>query len=533
MFSLKIKIIYFFIGFSCLSIWAQNNAAAKPRLLIGIFIDGLQQKHIDLLWNYFDPNGLKKIISQGANCRNVSYNIVSGGNASDIASVITGTTPYYNGVSGNYFYNRAEEEIQSIIQDDDQFGIGTKQTLSAHKLLSSSITDEIMLANAGKSKTYAIALNAEEAIMLGGHTAKSVCWIDDQNLKWISTGYYSEGLSRWADEMNVSTFNNYTSRTWGPLYNINTYLNKPTHEDKKWGFYYDPKSLKSKNNQATILKNTPAVNNLVSDLAIKTLVEEHLGLNLNPDVLMLNFTVKVPNEKTQTMNSAEKEDIYLRLDKDIQNLLQKIDINVGLDKTLIFVFGNQTPLHTPTELGENKIPAGYFNADRTMALLSSYLMAIYGTEKWILGYYAKNIYLNKEKLIQKKINITEFQNTVIEFLQDFEGIRSAYSSTQILQNDNSEGELYRIQQSSSKKIMGDVVFTLMPGWFEVDARSNFVGESNALMAYTPVYFYGWKIKSQIISTSYQAIDIAPTILRIMDTAMPNACIGKPIVEIVP
>jgi len=253
-----------------LSLFAQPSIATRPRLIIGIMVDGLQQKHLDLLWNYLDPNGFKKIISDGANCRNVSYNIVSAGNASDIATVMTGTTPYYNGIVGNNSYNRSLDEVQSVIDDDNQVGIGTNQTVSAHKLLSSTIGDELMLAYPGKSKSYAIGIGAEEAIMLGGHTAKSVAWIDDVNMKWVTTGYYSEGLSHWADEMNVNgVFQNYLARTWGPLYNINTYLSKPNREDKKWGFYYDPTTKKSKNSQASILRTTPSANGLVAELGLK------------------------------------------------------------------------------------------------------------------------------------------------------------------------------------------------------------------------------------------------------------------------
>ncbi len=213
---LRIIFPFFIITFLSQYVSAQPSTVERPRLVVGIMVDGLQQKHIDLLWNYFDPNGFKKIIGQGANCRNVSYNIVSAGNASDIATVMTGSIPYYNGIVGNNYYNRTEDEIQSIIQDDDQIGIGTKQTLSAHNLLASTISDEIILANPGKSKSYAVALSPEEAIMLGGHTANSVAWMDDINYKWITTGYYSDGLSHWADEMNVNgVFQNYMSRTWG------------------------------------------------------------------------------------------------------------------------------------------------------------------------------------------------------------------------------------------------------------------------------------------------------------------------------
>jgi hypothetical protein len=527
--------LFFNFFFFCLNISAQLATTERPRLVVGIMIDGLQQKHIDLLWNYFEPNGFKRLIGQGANLRNVSYNIVSAGNSSDIATVMTGTTPFYNGITGDYFYNRTEDEIQSIIQDDDQIGIGTKQTLSAHKLVTSSIGDEIMLANPGRSKSYAVALSAEEAIMLGGHTAKSVAWIDDVNMKWITTGYYTDGLSHSADEMNVNgLFKNYLARTWTPLHNINTYLSKPNREDKKWGFYYDPIAKKSKKSLASILKTTPSANGLVAELGLKIMDNEQLGTGINPDILLLQFTVRTPFEKTTALQSAEKEDIYLRLDKDIQNILQKIDMKVGLDKTLVFVFGNQTSIHSPSELGENKIPAGYFNADRALALLSSYLMAVYGQEKWISGYYGKNIFLNKEKITEKKFNFTDFQKTVSEFLLDFEGIQNAFPSSQILNMAvNSNSEIARIRNSTNKNCVGDIIISLMPGWLEVDNNNNPVGESNAIVSYTPVYFYGWKIKPQSISTSYQTTDIAPTISRILNIPMPNACIGKPIVEVNP
>jgi len=61
-------------------------------------IDGLQQKHLDLLSGYFDPGGFKKITNQGVNLKNVSYNIVSAGNSSDIATVMTGSVPFIMGL---------------------------------------------------------------------------------------------------------------------------------------------------------------------------------------------------------------------------------------------------------------------------------------------------------------------------------------------------------------------------------------------------------------------------------------------------
>lgn len=514
-------------------ILSQSHTSNPPRLIIGIMVDGLQQKHIDFLWNYFDSNGIKRIIENGANCENVSYNVISAGNASDIATVMTGSVPYYTGVAGDHFYSKNASEIQSILLDNNQVGIGTKLSYSAHNLLSSTVNDELMLTNPGKSKSYSVAINAEEAIMLGGHTAKSVAWIDDENMKWVTTGYYTDGLSRWADEMNVNgTFQTLSNAAWEPLFNINTYFNKASKEDKKAGFHYDPTSKKSKNSPVSILKNTPSANELVTNLGIKILTEEQLGKDIYPDMLMLQYTVRTPNEKTSALQSAEKEDMYFRLDKDLQTLLQKVDVNVGLDKTLIFLFSNQTGVHSPRELGENKIPAGYFNARRSMALLNTYLMAIYGQERWIDGYYGKNIFLNKRKIEEKKINFNEMTQNISTFMLEFEGIQSAFPTIQILNmGANSNSEMTRLRNSTHKNSMGDIIFTLLPGWIEVDDKNNPVGESNAIVSYTPLYFYGWEIKPQKVVTSYQTTDIAPTLSRILNIPMPNANIGKPIEEI--
>jgi hypothetical protein len=352
-------------------------------------------------------------------------------------------------------------------------------------------------------------------------------------MKWVTTGYYKDGLSHWADDMNVNGgFNKYVTKSWEPLYNINTYTSKPNMEDKKSGFIYNPDSKKYRNSSVTILKNTPAANSLVADLGVKILTEEQLGNDIYPDILLLQFSVRTPFERTTALQSAEKEDMYLRLDKDIENLLQKIDSKIGLDKTIVFMFGNQTGIHSPTELGDNKIPAGYFNADRSLALLSSYLMAIYGQQKWISGYYGKNIFLNKEKIEEKKLNFSSVQQTVADFMLDFEGIQSAFTSSQVLNmSGNSSSEMARIRNSTNKNCVGDVIITLLPGWVEVDNKNNSVGESNAIVSYTALYFYGWQIKPQTVTTSYQATDIAPTLSRLLNIPIPNACIGKPIEEI--
>ena len=512
---------------------AQTITPEKPRLVVGIMVDGLQQRHLEQLWNYFDTNGFKRLVGKGINFKNLNYNIVSAGNTADIATIMTGTVPYYHGIVGNYFYNKNSGEIESIIQDNQEIGIGTKLQYSAHNMLSSSILDELVMESHRNSKTYAIGINAEETIMLGGHSAQSVAWIDDVFMKWITTGYYQDGLHSKADEMNVNgEFKNLVDRNWQPMFSTNTYLSAQGKNSSKKAFEYKPTDRQTKNSSVSILKNTPSANSLVAELGLKVLQQENLGMDNYTDMLLLQFTVRVPNEKYFSLKTIEKEDIYYRLDKEIQYLLQKIDNQVGMDRTLVFMFGNQTEVHTPSELGENKIPSGYFNASRSMALVNTYLMALYGQEKWIEGYYGKNIFLNKRKIEEKKLDLNQIQTALANFMLEFEGIQSAFTSTQLNGiSGNSSSEIARLRNSTSKNSMGDVVFTLLPGWLEVDDKMNPVGESNAIMANTAFYLYGSKLPTKTIINAYNITDIAPTLSRLLNIPFPNACIGKPIKEV--
>ncbi len=532
-FSYKKLLLYISFSFFSFAIFGQS-IQEKPRLIIGIMVDGFQQRHIDELWNTLEDKGLKRFIRDGVYLSNLQYNIVSAGIASDVANVMTGTIPFYNGITGNYIFDRKTGYVHSILHDENQIGIGTKQTLSAHNLLSSTITDELKMAYPEKSKTYTVAIQPESAIMLGGHTANAVAIIDDVDLKWITTGYYSEGLSRWADEMNVNgDFRSIASRKWEPIFPLRSYWSGRMTATKAIDFAYNPTDRKTKKSIETLLKTSPSANSLVAELGMKIIFNENLGTDNYPDMLMLQFTVRTPKEKLNSLISTEKEDMYIRLDREIQNLISKVNQKVGNENVLYFMFTNQTDAYSPIELGENKIPAGYFSANRSMALLNTYLMALYGQENWVENYFGKNIYLNKIKIEERKLNFREIQRQVCDFMLEFEGIQAAYTPVELItMGGDQNSERGKIRNSLHKSSAGDVVVSLMPGWLELDEKYGFIGESGTIMPKTPFYLFGWKLKNQTIEKSYQTVDIAPTLSRIINIPFPNACIGKVIDEIV-
>ena len=228
---------------------------------------------------------------------------------------------------------------------------------------------------------------------------------------------------------------------------IPTYM-APTAQEKKKGFSY---------NVADVLLHAPQANTLVIELALAIQKAERLGMDATPDVLMLQLNTLSPAAQSDRIASAEHEDMYLCLNQDLGFLMEQLDKRIGRTNYQILVVGRPVKGTDPQTLSDIHMPVQDFNADRAAALTGTYLMALYGHERWIDGAYGQSIYLNRTLIEQKRLNLETIQRQVANFLMDFEGIQIAMP--------NYEAMRYPMLGASlCKRHTGDVVFMLQPGW---------------------------------------------------------------------
>jgi hypothetical protein len=108
-------------------------------------------------------------------------------------------------------------------------------------------------------------------------------------------------------------------------------------------------------------------------------------------------------------------------------------------------------------LADIHMPVQQFNVDRAAALTGTYLMALYGHERWVDGGYGQSIFLNRTLIEQKRLSLETIQRQVANFLMEFEGVQIAMPNYEALR--------YPILNSSlCKRHTGDVVFMLQPCW---------------------------------------------------------------------
>lgn len=419
---------------------------AAPRLTVVAVVDGLTSENLALLRPYWQKGGLRTL-SEEAFQTTIAYpHLVYGGNETT-ATLMTGVTPDRHGYTMDYYFLRKDRLIHPMLEDENARGIGTKVHVSAKALLAQTMSDKMRLLYPA-SKIYAIGLSPETSVLLAGHAANACCWLDAEHYQWVATGAYTEGLPTAAyDQNKLARIGTLAAHTWTPRMDIPTYT-RPTEQERKKGFSYEV---------SKVLYQSPEANTLVIELALDMQKAEKLGTDATPDLLLLQLHAISPKATSDQIASAEQEDLYLRLNQDLGFLMEQLDKRIGKTNYQLMVVGRPVLGTSAQTLADIHMPVQSFNADRAAALTGTYLMALYGHERWVDGGYGQSIYLNRTLIEQKRLSLEVIQRQVANFLMDFEGVQVAMPGHDAM--------LYpQLGTSLCKRHTGDVVFMLQPGW---------------------------------------------------------------------
>ena len=434
--------LYITLIFSLLSI----RIIAAPRLTVVAVIDGLTTENLAALRPYWQQGGLRTLSEEAYQTTLTYPHMVYGGNETT-ATLMTGVSPDRHGYTMDTYFARQDRNIHSMLSDETAHGIGTALKISPKNLLAQTLTDRMRLMHP-EAKIYAIGMNPATTVLLAGHASNACCWIDPETKQWAATAAYSGGLPSAAFDQNRSgRINTLAARQWIPRMDMPAYT-CPTPQERKKGFQYVA---------GEVLLHSPQANTLVIDLALSIQQSEKLGMDATPDMLMLQLNTLSPTTHSDRISSAEQEDLYLCLNQDLGFLMEQLDKRIGRTNYQILVIGRPVLGTDPQTLSDIHMPVQQFNADRAAALTGTYLMALYGHERWVDGAYGQSIFLNRTLIEQKRLSLELIQRQVANFLMDFEGVQIALPGHEAMQ-------YAPLAPTLNKRHTGDVVFMLQPGW---------------------------------------------------------------------
>ena len=416
-------------------------------------VDGMTQENLTAMRPYWSSGGLRLMSEEAFQTTATFPHQVYGGQETT-ATLMTGTTPAHHSIMTNHYFSRSERKPMPILHDKQTSGIGTDIQISPRAILSTTITDEWRMQRGKEAKIYAIGLQPEATTLMAGHAANACCWLDAESQKWVTTSFYPEGLPSAADDMNmVGRITQLAEREWIPRMDIAMY-NRPTEKERKRSFSYINKEC---------LLRSPAANTLVIELALALQQAHNLGSDLTPDLLMLQLNTLSPNAQSDAIESAEQEDMYLGINQDLGFLMEQLGKRIGKENYQIFVVGRPVKGYSAASLEMANLTVQHFNVDRAAALTGTYLMAIYGHERWVDGGHGPFIYLNRMLIEKKRMSLETIQRQVANFIMDFEGVQVAYPIHEAITSED--------KHSIYRKHAGDVYFRLQDNWL-LDCNEN-------------------------------------------------------------
>ena len=516
----------------------ETSITDKPKLVVGIVVD---QMRYDFLYRYADkysPGGFKRLMNEGFNCRNNHYDYAPTVTAAGHAAIFTGSIPAINGMIGNEWFNQKTGKLVYCVEDSSVTTVGSDSKaglMSPKNLLVSTITDQLKIANNFQSKTIGIALKDRGSILPAGHTANAAYWFDSKNGAWITSTFYMNDLPQWVKDFNALKMpQKYMAEGWKTLLPIEEYTestgDNQTYEAKLSGektpTFPHELAAQAGVNLLEVIRTTPFGNTLTKDFALAAIQFENLGKSPKTDFLTISFSSPDYVGHAFGPNSIEIEDTYLRLDKDIAEILTSLDNSLGKNNYLVFLSADHGVADVPGFSQSQKLPAGVLDYGETMKEVKSALKSAFGEGEFIRAEDNSQLYLNANIMEEKKVSYAQIYEIVRKTLLRRDDVADVVDLHNLANSTLPDYQLNYVKNGFNPRRSGDIALVLNPNWFTGRKQGTTHGSMYSYDTHVPLLFYGWKIKTGETTIRTNISDISPTVADLLNILEPTGSIGN-------
>jgi len=501
-----------------------QTIGSAPRLVVNIMIDQLRSDYLEAFAPLYGEGGFKRLMGEGRVYTNVSYPFSPIDRASAVASIVSGTTPYYNSIVGSQWLSKETLRPVYCVDDSKSVGLQTNKGSSPQNLSVSVIGDELKVATAGRAVVYSVAPFRDAAILSAGHAANGALWIDDDNGYWCSSSYYFKALPSW-----ISAYNGFGSvartidgKVWKPVSTLSG--NFSYFMD---GGMQSPFSHKfSGARRYRQYKTCGLVNADITDMASACASSSGMGLDGVTDLLSVTYYAGNYDHKPVGECQMELQDTYVRLDSELARLVDELEKKVGKGKVLFVVTGTGYSDEEQADYAKYNIPTGQFYINRTANLLNIFFGGLWGQGRYVDTSFGSQIYLNHKTFEQKRISFAEATERGTELISQMSGVRNVYTAQQLLSSNNPY--VRKIRNGFNVDRNGDIIIEVAPGWRLLNEDNLEDHLVRASYVQFPIIVYGAGTKAERIVDLVTVDRIAPTIAKAIRIRAPNACSAEPL-----
>lgn len=522
---------------------AKKIDTTPPKLFIGIVVDQMRADYLYRFSEDFGEGGFKRLMNDGFLCADHHFTYAPTYTGPGHASVYTGTTPAIHGIISNDWFDKELGKMVYCAADTSVTGVGTIKKggkMSPHRLLTTTITDELMLSSNFRSKVVGLSMKDRGAILPAGHHPTGAYWFmgGDEGV-WATSTYYTEKLPDWVINFNNKRMaDTYLDEGWNLLRDVETYdesyADNNPYEAPFPGMirptfpHLFPTELKDRYDY---IKSSPLGNTLSIDFAIAAIEGEGMGLDEHPDFLALSFSCTDYVGHQFGPQSMELQDTYLRLDVEMERLLNYLDAKIGKDNYTLFLTADHGGANIPGFLKQFNMPGGYWKPQTMLDDVDTFLKSKYGDGQWVLQYVNDQFFLNTALIAKKKLDLDKIAHEIAAIAMKQPEVYDVKVTADLLQMNTPELPWRTMQRGIHPQRSGEVLVLIKPGYIENGYTGTTHGSPFSYDTHIPLLFFGKHISSGETWRRTAIRDIAPTVSKLLRVSQPSGCTGEMIYEL--
>ncbi|MCC7502505.1 MAG: alkaline phosphatase family protein [Flavobacteriales bacterium] len=334
-------------------------------------------------------------------------------------------------------------------------------------------------------------------------------------------------LPAWLDTFNGKRLaDTYLAQTWSPLLPHERYhallpddnpYEIPIARGIPATLPVNLDSLRKAGASLDLIAYTPWGNTITTDMALAALEGEGMGVDGSTDLLAISYSSPDILGHRVGPRALEEEDLYIRLDRELERLLLELDKRAGVGEYTVFLTADHGAVDVPQLLKDRRGSAGYVDVfAMANEVIHDMPAQVSGGTAWLDTILDGQVFVSGVEWVQEQF---------AHGLMRRPGFAYAISAKQ-LQRASGDQLTELMRNGYMPQRSGDVLYALQPGFVEreagLDGRGTTHGSGWNYDTQVPVILFGKGVRPGEVLHRTAITDIAPTVSAIIGMTLPDA-----------
>lgn len=512
---------------------AAKKAAAptRPKLVVVLVVDQMRADYVDKFRGQW-KGGLRRLVEEGAWFRTAAYPYASTETCVGHATISTGAFPASHGMVANAWWDREQQKMVTCTSDPQvnnsaYAGGTTKGGDSAWRMQLPSFAEELKFQTGGATRIVTFSLKARAAITLAGHKADAVTWFDAESGSWVTSAPY--GTMPFVEEFAKKhpVAGDY-GKTWSLALPESAYLYDENATGaattQGWSATF-PHPLRGKEGGSqpdaafyAEWSSSPFADTYLTKMAEAAVDSLGLGKSGGTDYLGIGYSTVDYVGHTFGPRSWEIQDILVRLDEDLGELLKQLDEKIGKGNYLAVLTADHGVAPIPADMQKTGFDAGVLNLAELKDRMEKALEPFNYTKPAIARIAGNELYFSQGVYGQLQQDQAAMK-AVLDAARTMPGVAAVYRAEELNEaNKTVSKERTAVELNYFPGRSGDLYILQRAYWLtesSAEGSKRYTGTSHGTLYYydqrVPVILMGFGIQPGEHFEEVTPADIAPTL----------------------